>query len=251
VPALPDARRSVRRPRRRVHPRRPRASRPSPAETVRGFESPELHSAVRRHASASTSIRIASSDLRGSIRYADVARVWEDFCLRVLATVPVPEPRALAQDELRACRPGGHGRPHWKTEQARAGRQVGLFLVVRGGRLPLLPIRFRYRTHDRRLAGRASDLEEDPRGGETRTNPRPWKASMPLSRRRLVLDDRHVRTGGGTHRARSYPPRYARHGSAPIICRASHSTDSRTSPCSSSRLAGHDHRNESAAARLA
>ena len=35
-------------------------------------------------------------------------------------------------------------------------------LVVRGGRLPLLPIRLRDRIHDRRLAGRASDFEEDP-----------------------------------------------------------------------------------------
>src|SRR5215207_10745294 len=38
--------------------------------------------------------------------------------------------RTLARDELRARRPGGHGRLYWQTKQARAGRQVGLFPLV-------------------------------------------------------------------------------------------------------------------------
>jgi len=37
---------------------------------------------------------------------------------------------APAWDELRARRPGGHGRLYWQTKQARAGRQAGLFPLV-------------------------------------------------------------------------------------------------------------------------
>lgn len=52
------------------------------------------------------------------------------YRLPVVAVVSAAALHTLARDDLRARRPGGRRRPYRQTKQARAGRQVGLFLLV-------------------------------------------------------------------------------------------------------------------------